>query len=129
MTDVEVVQSIDIKKSKKSKKSKKEVNIEEIESEILTGKNDQEYGSRSNISLIWKLPTAPGSVLESMKCWNINVFAPDHSGLLIEGSCLCLVGFVISFYGKLIFEKAGQLLCIKPENVHNICVITNLVKN
>lgn len=35
MTDVEVMQSIDIKKSKKSKKSKKEVNIEEVE-------NDQE---------------------------------------------------------------------------------------
>lgn len=35
MTDVEVIHSIDIKKSKKSKKSKKEVNIEEIE-------NDQE---------------------------------------------------------------------------------------
>lgn len=35
MTDVEVIQSIDIKKSKKSKKSKKEISIEE---------NDQEYG-------------------------------------------------------------------------------------
>lgn len=38
MTDVEVMQSIDIKKTKKTKKSKKEVNIEEIESEI---QNDQ----------------------------------------------------------------------------------------
>ena len=38
MTDVEVVQSIDLKKTKKSKKTKKEVNIEEIESEI---QNDQ----------------------------------------------------------------------------------------
>lgn len=41
MTDVEMVQSVDIKKTKKSKKSKKEVNIEEVESEIV-GKNDQE---------------------------------------------------------------------------------------
>jgi hypothetical protein len=40
MTDVEVVQSIDLKKTKKSKKSKKEVNIEEIESEIQV-QNDQ----------------------------------------------------------------------------------------
>ena len=40
MTDVEVMHSVDIKKTKKSKKSKKEVNIEEIESEIQT--NDQE---------------------------------------------------------------------------------------
>jgi hypothetical protein len=38
MTDVEVVQSVDLKKTKKSKKTKKEVNIEEIESEI---QNDQ----------------------------------------------------------------------------------------
>ena len=38
MTDVEVMQSIDIKKTKKTKKTKKEVNIEEIESEI---QNDQ----------------------------------------------------------------------------------------
>lgn len=41
MTDVEVMQSIDIKKSKKTKKSKKEVNIEEVESEI-GQKNEQE---------------------------------------------------------------------------------------
>jgi hypothetical protein len=41
MTDVEVMQSVDIKKSKKTKKSKKEVNIEEMESEIV-GKNDPE---------------------------------------------------------------------------------------
>ena len=40
MTDVEVHQSIDLKKTKKSKKSKKEVNIEEIESEIQV-QNDQ----------------------------------------------------------------------------------------
>lgn len=40
MTDVEVMQTIDIKKSKKSKKSKKGVNIEEIDSEIQ--QNDQE---------------------------------------------------------------------------------------
>ena len=40
MTDVEVVQSIDLKKTKKSKKTKKEVNIEEIESEI-QAQNDQ----------------------------------------------------------------------------------------
>lgn len=39
MTDVEVMHSIDIKKSKKTKKSKKDSNIEEIESEI---QNDQE---------------------------------------------------------------------------------------
>lgn len=38
MTDVEVMHSIDIKKTKKTKKTKKEVNIEEIESEI---QNDQ----------------------------------------------------------------------------------------
>lgn len=43
MTDVEIVQSVDIKKTKKSKKSKKEVNIEEIESEIQgEKKSDQE---------------------------------------------------------------------------------------
>lgn len=41
MTDVEVVHSVDIKKSKKSKKSKKEINIEEVESEIVTS-HDQE---------------------------------------------------------------------------------------
>lgn len=34
MTDVEIVQSVDIKKMKKTKKSKKEVNIEEVESQI-----------------------------------------------------------------------------------------------
>lgn len=39
MTDIEVMQSIEIKKSKKSRKSKKGVNIEEIDSEF---KNDQE---------------------------------------------------------------------------------------
>lgn len=38
MTDVEVMHSVDIKKTKKTKKTKKEVNIEEIESEI---QNDQ----------------------------------------------------------------------------------------
>ena len=38
MTDVQVAQSVDLKKSKKTKKTKKEVNIEEIESEI---QNDQ----------------------------------------------------------------------------------------
>lgn len=42
MTDVEVLQSVDIKKTKKSKKSKKEINIEEVESEIVSGRNDQE---------------------------------------------------------------------------------------
>lgn len=43
MTDVEVIQSVDIKKTKKSKKSKKEINIEEVESEIVAeNKNDQE---------------------------------------------------------------------------------------
>lgn len=43
MTDVEVIQSVDIKKTKKSKKSKKEVNIEEVESEIIAqNQNDQE---------------------------------------------------------------------------------------
>lgn len=42
MTDVEVVQSVDIKKSKKSKKSKKEVNIEEVESEIVSQKKDDQ---------------------------------------------------------------------------------------
>lgn len=42
MTDVEVVQSVDIKKSKKSKKSKKEVNIEEVESEIVGAKKDDQ---------------------------------------------------------------------------------------
>lgn len=33
MTDVEVVQSVDIKKSKKTKKTKKEINIEEVEND------------------------------------------------------------------------------------------------
>lgn len=42
MTDVEIVQSIEIKKTKKTKKSKKEVNIEEVESEIIGERNDQE---------------------------------------------------------------------------------------
>lgn len=42
MTDVEVVQSVDIKKTKKSKKSKKEVNIEEVESEIISAKKDDQ---------------------------------------------------------------------------------------
>lgn len=33
MTDVEIVQSVDIKKSKKTKKTKKEINIEEVEND------------------------------------------------------------------------------------------------
>lgn len=42
MTDVEVIQSVEIKKTKKSKKSKKEVNIEEVESEIIAAKKDDQ---------------------------------------------------------------------------------------
>jgi hypothetical protein len=33
MTDVEIVHSVDIKKSKKTKKTKKEINIEEVEND------------------------------------------------------------------------------------------------
>lgn len=56
MTDVEVMHSVDIKKSKKSKKSKKEVNIEEIESEIA----NQEWVIRENFNKKFNLLLTPG---------------------------------------------------------------------
>ncbi|KAG5677504.1 hypothetical protein PVAND_007260 [Polypedilum vanderplanki] len=124
MADVDVMQSVDIKKSKKNKKSKKEVNIEEVESE-LAGKNDQDGEYTKAMSKDWHSG--------HFCCWNCDESLTGQRYVLRDEHPYCIKCYESVFANTC--EECSTLIGIdskdlsyKDKHWHEACFLCNMCR-